>query len=518
MNCGKRKFISSLVSFLAISIATIAFLHASSAIAESKPDYKAIRQQLKSNMCVDPKLSNVMVRVSPTTDSNTAGAGPSPMEASSGCLECDVTQAMGPSKLKSLEANVSSIGKVIDESVELERIKRDIAYFEYVENFSEGSLGSIRLEIKAQEAEMEHLKNLIAQVASQIEAEKSFEGPIDDFAAGRKDLSTEQRQGLAKSLSESVEEFRTLKKENPIEYDSFENIAIGLLTGKKPLKPSKSQKQVKLEKDINKKMQYMDAVNDFVAWAKGDGRAHPPDVSILAVQGWLKADSESLKERTRNLFTQIIKNESHIADLKKEESKLKKANVQNETTALSQDPESLRKRLAAYEKAHEQDEIMRSANANNGFKYCGMTVAEIHSIVNYTMFGYQSLNQALRQGGESRATHKPFEEILNSALEKLQSYDDLVKRGGNLPPAILATHNVGNIVTYPSFTSTSVGYGFDGDHTFVIKSKTGKYIGPLSSSPDEEEVLFKSGARFKVLDRKEKSNGEIEFVMEEIAD
>lgn len=151
-----------------------------------------------------------------------------------------------------------------------------------------------------------------------------------------------------------------------------------------------------------------------------------------------------------------------------------------------------------------------------GFQECGMSVAEIVSMAAYTEGGYEGLNKALRKKNPPESQgYRHFQETLIQALGKLKPYEGYVARSGSLPPDILDQHQVGAIVSYQAFTSASLGKR-SGGHTFIIKSKTGRFIGSYSYYPDEYEVLFKSGTKFKVLSREKKSDGNFEFVMEEV--
>ena len=75
-------------------------------------------------------------------------------------------------------------------------------------------------------------------------------------------------------------------------------------------------------------------------------------------------------------------------------------------------------------------------------------------------------------------------------------------------------HCKGCIVTYDAYTSASAEDGFEASHMFVIQSKNGKYVAPLSESAGEEEVLFAPGAKFKILNVKKVPDGK-QFTMSE---
>ena len=90
-------------------------------------------------------------------------------------------------------------------------------------------------------------------------------------------------------------------------------------------------------------------------------------------------------------------------------------------------------------------------------------------------------------------------EVLNEALAKLPKYEGFVMRGTNLPVSIRNQHQQGATVVYDAFTSTSTSHGFSGQDQFLIYSKTGRPVMSISSISGEEEVLFQSGTRFRII-------------------
>lgn len=129
---------------------------------------------------------------------------------------------------------------------------------------------------------------------------------------------------------------------------------------------------------------------------------------------------------------------------------------------------------------------------------CGMTTAEIWTIYNYTTSNYREINTALR-ADPVLPKYQNYRDIFNSALAKIKKFSGEVKRGASLPPQIFAQHQVGAVVTYPAFTSTSTAKAWSGAQQFVIKSKAGHYVEPISAHRGENEVIFPAGSKFKVL-------------------
>jgi len=119
----------------------------------------------------------------------------------------------------------------------------------------------------------------------------------------------------------------------------------------------------------------------------------------------------------------------------------------------------------------------------------------------------------------SKASNDPPKNLLvtklRSALSKLPSYQGFVRRGAFLHSEALANHVQGAIVTYEGFTSASSGRGFTSRDRMLIFSKTGKPIMGLSGMPQEQEVLFKSKTKFKVLYRSETNMNNF-FILKEV--
>jgi hypothetical protein len=215
--------------------------------------------------------------------------------------------------------------------------------------------------------------------------------------------------------------------------------------------------------------------------------------SLPAYEAALNQQKQLLKQKTAELET--------LMDKKK--SKRPKAYDQSDATEL-----------ARFEDAIAQ--LLKSSIARNtGFNDCGMSAGELYALTLYTGSGYGILNSALRMGGESAEKQKPFRDALDSALKKLRRFNGEVRRGTTVNPSELEKYREGEVVTFPAFTSTSLGSGWNGNIKFVIRSVTGRYVGSLSSVYGEDEVLFPAGAKFKVLARKDVS-GVAEVTLAEI--
>jgi len=160
----------------------------------------------------------------------------------------------------------------------------------------------------------------------------------------------------------------------------------------------------------------------------------------------------------------------------------------------------------------------------------GLSEAGVSVLRDYTMGEYARLNSAI-WASKSQLKPSPLASrenqevaILNAALAGAKPYrTGPVRRRSLLPEEVLAQHQVGGIVTYDAFTSTSKTSnwidGKKGQHTFLIyPGVKGVDVQTVSRFPAEEEVLFQAGTRFKVLSREpmEDSPGNFTFVLAEV--
>lgn len=128
-------------------------------------------------------------------------------------------------------------------------------------------------------------------------------------------------------------------------------------------------------------------------------------------------------------------------------------------------------------------------------------------IAAYTGSHYRALNQALRTASAG-APQKRVEKLLNEALTLGPAYKGKVYRGlslsGGERASFIANHKAalanGGALGHRQFNSTSrsSGSSFGGNIRLVIDSKTGVHVKPISLHPGEDEVLFRSDAKFKV--------------------
>jgi hypothetical protein len=144
---------------------------------------------------------------------------------------------------------------------------------------------------------------------------------------------------------------------------------------------------------------------------------------------------------------------------------------------------------------------------------------------------YTQLNQALRSGNpDELARLTPYLNRLKAGLDKLPDYQGPAFRGvtRGLTPEQVAKYEAGKVITEPAFTSSSDNYAssFKSNPStveagrvpveFAISASHGKNISFMSDFPNEAEILFAAGAKFRVLDVTTAPNGTVQITLEEI--
>lgn len=155
-----------------------------------------------------------------------------------------------------------------------------------------------------------------------------------------------------------------------------------------------------------------------------------------------------------------------------------------------------------------------TAKVNQG-KAPGLSVGECAHVVAYTGSAYKDTNSQLRAGVMDEQTWKHASH-LNKALSKLPPHRGQVYRKATLDTKDADLYKSGFIVEERGFTSTAKSSGvWNGNVHFIIESKTGRDISKISSHPGEQEVLFRSGTRFRIT-KAEKTQGGRKIYMEEV--
>ncbi len=134
-----------------------------------------------------------------------------------------------------------------------------------------------------------------------------------------------------------------------------------------------------------------------------------------------------------------------------------------------------------------------------------MRPAETFCVNRYTGDFFVDMNFYLRNGGEPKEDFlEKYRKVMNSGLDKLESYKGNVYRGADLSSEIINKYKkaaeTGEPYTENYYLSTSKSKDtvFDRNTFYEIKSKKGKQIEKLSFFSEEKEVLFKEGTKFKI--------------------
>ena len=131
--------------------------------------------------------------------------------------------------------------------------------------------------------------------------------------------------------------------------------------------------------------------------------------------------------------------------------------------------------------------------------------AETFCVDKYTGDFFVDINFYLRNGGEPKEDFlEKYRKVMNSALDKLESYKGTVYRGSDLSLEVINKYKkaaeTGEPYTENYYLSTSKDREgvFDRNTMYQIKSKNGKQIEELSLFSEEKEVLFKEETKFKI--------------------
>ena len=146
----------------------------------------------------------------------------------------------------------------------------------------------------------------------------------------------------------------------------------------------------------------------------------------------------------------------------------------------------------------------------------GLSPSELSAITFYMGNGYKVVNPPLFKHENLSPAMEAFKASMDAGLKRFPSYNRPVLRQTTLPPEQVELHQVGNVICYNSYTSSSgnSNWNWGGSHHFVIfPGKKGRAV--YEYHEGEKEVLFESGTCFKVLSVKKRS-GNTEYVMAEV--
>lgn len=184
------------------------------------------------------------------------------------------------------------------------------------------------------------------------------------------------------------------------------------------------------------------------------------------------------------------------------------------SSIVTRAPRKIRLRLEDIERSAPGDIFIEEIRRNIDDDYLdiakSMNNLELGVVNFYTSRGDLALNWGLRNGEVTPGS--PLDKtvtFLNETLEKLPAYKDVAYR--SVAKRMFDRYEVGEVVEeigFTSFTTNPLGGKFSPGKprqttTFVIQSESGRYIEPFTEWDGESEVLFKSGTRFRVVDKDE---------------
>lgn len=148
--------------------------------------------------------------------------------------------------------------------------------------------------------------------------------------------------------------------------------------------------------------------------------------------------------------------------------------------------------------------------------FSALSKHEVFALFDYIEWGYQTFNRALWSEQSNNPLERGEIRLLTSALNKLPSYRGRVYRG-EIDPFVqedmndlndrIASLIPGQPYLFKGFMSTTLAKNAQGKAyrenrviVYEVKSKHGKNVAPLSSRLEENEILFRPGTWFQVLD------------------
>lgn len=151
-----------------------------------------------------------------------------------------------------------------------------------------------------------------------------------------------------------------------------------------------------------------------------------------------------------------------------------------------------------------------------------LTDEDINAIQEYVSATAYILNDNLRNGVSLTFELEQLIKRLDNALDKMPTFEGNLTRSlwfysEDAVETFVSRYVIGEIISYDEYLSTTKGkelYNPDGQvHLHIFNSKKGKDISTINK--DEDEVLFKRGASFKV-ENKYKVDGKYHIILGEV--
>jgi len=129
-------------------------------------------------------------------------------------------------------------------------------------------------------------------------------------------------------------------------------------------------------------------------------------------------------------------------------------------------------------------------------------IEDLVAVKAYITDDYGMIDDALRRLDMAKLEQlDAYIRVATSGLYQLPAYRGPVYRAAALSEDVAAKYVPGAIVREHAFISAvaNPAVRFTGNTTFVIASVNGRDVSMLSAHPEEREVVFFTGTRFKVL-------------------
>jgi len=136
------------------------------------------------------------------------------------------------------------------------------------------------------------------------------------------------------------------------------------------------------------------------------------------------------------------------------------------------------------------------------FRLDDIPAAQLDAVRRYITTDHAVVDGALRDLDRARLQElDEFIRLVTAGLYNLPAFTGVVYRGATLSAAQARHYIPGQVVTEHAFVSATADPArrYPGNATFVIASINGREVSLLSDVPDEREVVFFTGTRFKVL-------------------
>lgn len=160
-----------------------------------------------------------------------------------------------------------------------------------------------------------------------------------------------------------------------------------------------------------------------------------------------------------------------------------------------------------------------------------LTQSEKYAIQDYSGDQFQELNSKLRSGDPLTKSQENLAKDLDSAIDKVDKVDGIVYRTVSFDTPEEASNYANSMIdnqdsiiksdAFLSATENKAVWGYDlaaydkKSVRITIVSKTGGRVSKYSNNPNEKEVIFKRGTKFKFGGSKENKSGQPELLWRE---